>query len=143
MAPVTEHKPRRAVRFNRKRELETASGVWPWTVGDESDGDEDVRTSLRLKRRVRRQEPRPPNPNAPFEGGFRPPSTPSNAIDESPSASESDGISSNSSGGEEEPERFEEEPAQPGIERPSRPVGRPEEQPSSTVSQVSDAYCTY
>jgi hypothetical protein len=91
---------------SRKRELDTESGVWAWTLGDDSDSEDDGRINLMPKRRIRRQTPPPP---APVEGA-PPPAPPASGvpvIDISSSFSESDGISSNTSGDEEEIEEVE------------------------------------
>lgn len=107
MAPISQIRRRRGGRVSRKRELETESGVWAWTLGDDSDSEDDGRINLMPKRRIRRQAPPPP---APVEGDAPPPSPPASGvpvIDTASSSSESDGISSNTSGDEEEVEEVE------------------------------------
>lgn len=119
--------------MSRKREFETESGVWAWTLGDDSDSEDDGRINLMPKRRIRRQTPPPP---APVEGA-PPPAPPASGvpvIDTASSSSESDGISSNTSGDEEEVEEVE------GTASGSQPTGTSASIASTTT--VSQSFTT-
>ncbi|KAH8178676.1 hypothetical protein LIA77_00195 [Sarocladium implicatum] len=112
MAPITDHRPRRVVRLAREN---NNTPIWPWTVGDETDGEDEVRTALKKKRRVRRQEP---NPTTPSPGDGSPVElVPDNGPDDSLSASQTDGISSESSA--------EEGDGDVNDDRPTQTDGRP------------------
>lgn len=141
MAPVLEHEHRRAVRISKKGELQTGAPAWPWTVGDDSEGEDDVRPALKAKRRVRRQEiididVEPP----PQEGEVAVPPSPEDQLLESSSPSETDGISSDTSGDEEEdPGQLDGGVPTPEVETSSSTIDQPTEEPTETTISSSSS----